>query len=452
MDARSVRMLLNKTLRSDSDFDSFCHDYFSDVYCRFSNTMDRIQKTTILLQQIQDYGFITEKLQEYCDQTTNLKFDNKSQHDSMASQRGSMRCRRRWWRRDMKRAALVGSVFGAAMKSAEALWEAIAKFLSAIWSWSLKLWGGSQVAAGITLTTLTTVTLGGITVATMDVHQDRINSPLIPQRISHGWQAGSVAQVSQASFQDLALPRDSAAHENTADLATSQALTSPKVLALPNRDLALPASPTDLAEPTDLVTPRNPDSLKDLAPFREVEVYFDMKSSSIVSQPDNPGRIPAEKRDLEIHSRHPCINKDDISTSLTWLSYSPARDELKEELLGVISSNIYSPEAYGAQPTKEIDAARCKLHLDHINVDIDLTTSIPKDHLGREIYVDRYNLTCDVAITLKRKSQADAVGHGSQVQLHMKSDSNPVAKQKFLKVCRVAGRAAISDLLEILER
>jgi hypothetical protein len=64
-DAHSVRKLLDKTLRTNSDFESFCHDFFPEVYHRFSSSMDRVQKTTILLQIIQDNNLITQRLREF---------------------------------------------------------------------------------------------------------------------------------------------------------------------------------------------------------------------------------------------------------------------------------------------------------------------------------------------------------------------------------------------------
>lgn len=65
MDAASLRSLLNEVLISDSDFGGFCHDYFPEAYKRFSNSMDRVQKTTIFLEQIRDYSSIAARLDEY---------------------------------------------------------------------------------------------------------------------------------------------------------------------------------------------------------------------------------------------------------------------------------------------------------------------------------------------------------------------------------------------------
>ncbi|MFO0656060.1 MAG: hypothetical protein U0787_13400 [Polyangia bacterium] len=54
-----VRGLLDATLRSDSDLDAFCLDFFPETHRRFTNGMDRVAKQNILLttnepQQIVD--------------------------------------------------------------------------------------------------------------------------------------------------------------------------------------------------------------------------------------------------------------------------------------------------------------------------------------------------------------------------------------------------------------
>jgi hypothetical protein len=45
----SVRKVLEIVLRTDSDLNAFCGDYFDEVYRRFSGGMDRISKVTLLL-------------------------------------------------------------------------------------------------------------------------------------------------------------------------------------------------------------------------------------------------------------------------------------------------------------------------------------------------------------------------------------------------------------------
>ena len=50
-DLPTLRTRVDEVLRSASDLDAFCHDHFRDeVYRRFSNGMDRVQKVTLLLE------------------------------------------------------------------------------------------------------------------------------------------------------------------------------------------------------------------------------------------------------------------------------------------------------------------------------------------------------------------------------------------------------------------
>jgi hypothetical protein len=46
----SLRRLMSIVLRGDADLEAFCLDYFSRTHSRFSGGMDRVQKTTLLLQ------------------------------------------------------------------------------------------------------------------------------------------------------------------------------------------------------------------------------------------------------------------------------------------------------------------------------------------------------------------------------------------------------------------
>lgn len=46
-----IRSLLNKILKSDSDFDAFCLDKFEKVFYKFPSQMDRVAKLNILLQE-----------------------------------------------------------------------------------------------------------------------------------------------------------------------------------------------------------------------------------------------------------------------------------------------------------------------------------------------------------------------------------------------------------------
>lgn len=45
----ALRCKVMTTLRSDADFDAFCHDLFPSVYTRFSDGMQRTAKTTLLI-------------------------------------------------------------------------------------------------------------------------------------------------------------------------------------------------------------------------------------------------------------------------------------------------------------------------------------------------------------------------------------------------------------------
>lgn len=57
----TVRKLLSQVLRSDADLMAFCSDYFADISRRFSDTMNRVQKVTLLLD-LADTAEILEKL------------------------------------------------------------------------------------------------------------------------------------------------------------------------------------------------------------------------------------------------------------------------------------------------------------------------------------------------------------------------------------------------------
>ncbi len=58
-----LRDVLNDVLRTDSDFDAFCGDYFQATYRRFAGGMDSVSKRNLLLD-CEDLAVIWEKLQE----------------------------------------------------------------------------------------------------------------------------------------------------------------------------------------------------------------------------------------------------------------------------------------------------------------------------------------------------------------------------------------------------
>lgn len=58
---RSLRQVLTQVLRTDPDLDAFCHDFFPEVFKRFSMGMDRVTKATLLLS-IADSKEILDRL------------------------------------------------------------------------------------------------------------------------------------------------------------------------------------------------------------------------------------------------------------------------------------------------------------------------------------------------------------------------------------------------------
>lgn len=68
LDRDSVRRLLNQ-IPTDADFDAFCLDFFPAVHKRFTATMDRVQRSTLLLQVVPDPVLIVDKLRERIPET-----------------------------------------------------------------------------------------------------------------------------------------------------------------------------------------------------------------------------------------------------------------------------------------------------------------------------------------------------------------------------------------------
>lgn len=62
--SRELRQRLDQALRTDSDFDAFCQDFFPDVKRRFSAGMDRVAKTSLLLEVVEDPAEIAGRLDE----------------------------------------------------------------------------------------------------------------------------------------------------------------------------------------------------------------------------------------------------------------------------------------------------------------------------------------------------------------------------------------------------
>ena len=62
MDRPRLRKLIYAILVTDSEFMSFCSDYFTSVYKQFSSGMDRQQKITFLLDSISEINSIYDSL------------------------------------------------------------------------------------------------------------------------------------------------------------------------------------------------------------------------------------------------------------------------------------------------------------------------------------------------------------------------------------------------------
>lgn len=60
--ARVIRQLLESSLPSDADLNAFCLDFFPNVYKRFTQSLDRVQKTNILLEQVTNWTQILSAL------------------------------------------------------------------------------------------------------------------------------------------------------------------------------------------------------------------------------------------------------------------------------------------------------------------------------------------------------------------------------------------------------
>lgn len=60
-----LRRLIREVLRTDADLNSFCVDFFPDVYDRFSTGMDRLSKVNLLLE-LSPPGEVVSRLREHC--------------------------------------------------------------------------------------------------------------------------------------------------------------------------------------------------------------------------------------------------------------------------------------------------------------------------------------------------------------------------------------------------
>jgi len=70
----TIREQIDRHLKTDTDFNAFCMDIFPNVYKRFSDSMERKQKTNLLLSLV-DQEVILNKLKLY--QETPIRNDSK---------------------------------------------------------------------------------------------------------------------------------------------------------------------------------------------------------------------------------------------------------------------------------------------------------------------------------------------------------------------------------------
>lgn len=61
---RKIRNLLDALLRTDSDLEAFCLDFFTPIKRLFSGGMDRNQKVSLLLDKVEDHAEILKALAE----------------------------------------------------------------------------------------------------------------------------------------------------------------------------------------------------------------------------------------------------------------------------------------------------------------------------------------------------------------------------------------------------
>lgn len=64
INTRKLRNLIDALLRTDSDLEAFCLDFFMPVKRQFSNGMDRNRKVSLLLDQVEDHKEIVKALEE----------------------------------------------------------------------------------------------------------------------------------------------------------------------------------------------------------------------------------------------------------------------------------------------------------------------------------------------------------------------------------------------------
>lgn len=77
---RPLREQLDRTFRTDQDFDAFCLDFFPDVKRRFSAGMDRVGKTTLLLE-LKDEADVSGALAQLVHKTSSTSSANAERRE-----------------------------------------------------------------------------------------------------------------------------------------------------------------------------------------------------------------------------------------------------------------------------------------------------------------------------------------------------------------------------------
>ena len=60
-----LRKCIGDALRSSSDLDAFCSDYFQPVYARFTDGMDRVARVSCLLQHADPRKILAKLREDY---------------------------------------------------------------------------------------------------------------------------------------------------------------------------------------------------------------------------------------------------------------------------------------------------------------------------------------------------------------------------------------------------
>lgn len=92
---RALRNLLDAVLRTDSDLNAFCLDYFPDVHRQFGGGMDRSAKYTLLLQTEEVSEILTHLRDAYPTQVSkhiHLLEGNQAGASSQANSQGEPSC------------------------------------------------------------------------------------------------------------------------------------------------------------------------------------------------------------------------------------------------------------------------------------------------------------------------------------------------------------------------